>query len=123
MKIGNKTKTSVIAVNRLAVTLKKDRREVKAGNVKKQLAKGVLAIALISFVSCSGTHGSIGKSETGFFTLTGDAEGIKAFGDVANGLVTTGKSAPNVVDSYWQHRGEQLRFKVIKPQGAINNGK
>lgn len=59
--------------------------------------------------------------ETGRFLLSSDAEGMRAFGEALNGLVVTGKSAPNEEDSYWttqKHRIELKRFKVQLPKGA-----
>ena len=59
--------------------------------------------------------------ETGRFLLSSDAEGMRAFGEAMNGLVVTGKSAPNEEDSYWttqKHRIELKRFKVQPPKGA-----
>jgi len=53
--------------------------------------------------------------------LSSDAEGMRAFGEAMNGLVVTGKSAPNEEDSYWttqKHRIELKRFKVQPPKGA-----
>lgn len=55
------------------------------------------------------------SDDEGRFLLSADAEGIRAFGDAMNGLVTTGKSAPNVSDSYWQHRDNVVRFRAVRP--------
>lgn len=96
--------------------LKKPVSDVIMAYNKKVSAKKLLAIAvIIGSASCSSNHGSIGHD--GYFQLYGDAKGIEAFSDTINGLVTTGKSAPNVVDSYWKHR----EFKVVLPSKRGGN--
>ncbi len=51
--------------------------------------------------------------------------GMEAFSDALSGLVTTGKSAPNMRDSYWDTRETAIKtraFKVIKGGKEYNVG-
>jgi hypothetical protein len=60
----------------------------------------------------------VGDDE-GRFLLSSDAEGLRAFGDTLNGLVTEGKASPDIEGAYWKSRNENnrgLRLKFLKPQ-------
>lgn len=84
---------------------------------KELIVIGALWVAVIGLTGCSSLVGEsmfTGKDE-GRFLLSADAEGIRAFGDAMNGLVVTGKAAPNVSDSYWNHRDNVVRFRTVRP--------
>lgn len=60
--------------------------------------------------------------EQGRFTLSADAEGMRAFGEAMNGLVVTGKAQPNQGDSYFitqQQRIEARKFKLVNPHQGV----
>ncbi len=84
----------------------------------------VLAIiCLLGLTGCSITGENLFASEeTGRFTLNADAEGLRAFGEAMNGLVVTGKAAPNQGDVYFatlQQRIEAKKFKLIKNNEGV----
>lgn len=61
-------------------------------------------------------------NDQGRFTLSADAEGMRAFGEAMNGLVVTGKAQPNQGDSYFitqQQRIEARKFKLIKNNEGV----
>lgn len=81
---------------------------------------GALCLA-VSGCSMNGENLFAGE-EQGRFTLSADAEGMRAFGEAMNGLVVTGKSAPNHQDSYFitqQQRVEARKFKLIKNNEGV----
>ena len=72
---------------------------------------------IVPMTGCSSMAGeSLFTSDTeGRFLLSADAEGIRAFGDAMNGLVTTGKAVPNTADkpdSYWETRQKVVTFRA-----------
>lgn len=78
------------------------------------------------FAATGCTAGATIVPEDGWFEMRGDERGIQAFGDTVNGLVTTGKSAPNVADEYHITRREQIRtfgLSGLKQQGGSDAGK
>jgi hypothetical protein len=53
--------------------------------------------------------------------MSGDEAGIRAFSDMQTGLVTTGKTSPDVQDStHYQMRREQENARTIRVQ--LKNG-
>lgn len=89
----------------------------------KQGSALVLAtVCLLGLSGCSITGENIfAGEETGRFTLSADAEGLRAFGEAMNGLVVTGKAQPNMGDSYFttvQNRITSRQFK-IKDNGGL----
>jgi hypothetical protein len=58
-------------------------------------------------------------SDNGYLMLNADAEGLRAFNDGMNGLVTNTKSSPDIKSSYWQNREQEtavrgLRFRRVE---------
>jgi len=58
-------------------------------------------------------------SDQGYVLLTGDAEGIRAYNDGLNGIITNTKTPGEMKSSYWQSREQEtavrgLKFKRIK---------
>lgn len=85
----------------------------------------VATVCLLGLSGCSITGENIfAGEETGRFTLSADAEGLRAFGEAMNGLVVTGKAQPNQGDSYFitqQQRVEAKKFRYVKTnnQGGL----
>ena len=82
----------------------------------------VLPVAMLT-TGCGGSFlNMVHGSDHGYFEMRGDAEGIRAYSDHSVGLVTEGKTSPDVKGAFWQHREEQTRTKAlkfrIKPKGA-----
>ena len=87
----------------------------------------VLTVVLVQSTGCAGLVGEsmFSGDEEGRFLLSTDRAGMEAFSDALSGLVTTGKSAPNMADSYWQTRETAIKtraFKVIKGGKEYNVG-
>lgn len=90
----------------------------------KTLKVVAVTVVVLSQTACATFAGEslfTGQDE-GRFLLSADAEGMRAFADGMNGLITTGKSAPNVEDSYWNQRGKETQFKALRFQ-ARKGGK
>lgn len=86
-------------------------------------------IAALGIVSCTGCS-VIGSDHTGpwddgYIHVSGDARGMRAFGDALNGLVVTGKASPDKDTAYHYNRRAEdqeitKREAVRKaPQGFI----
>lgn len=80
----------------------------------KKLMTAALAATCLSLGACSGLtqHSMWGNADKGYFTLASDEAGLRAFGDTLNGLVVTGKAAPNVEDTYHTLRRVQEHEKT-----------
>lgn len=86
--------------------------------MKKKKLLVVLTIVAVSNIGCASLVGEslfTGEDE-GRILISADAEGMKAFGDFANGLVTEGKASPDVKGSYWQNRDTAIKIKALKFQ-------
>jgi len=83
----------------------------------------VLGALCLATTGCSlTTENLFAGEETGRFTLSADAEGLRAFGEAMNGLVVTGKAQPNMGDSYFttvQNRIEGKKFKLVNPHQGV----
>jgi hypothetical protein len=77
----------------------------------------MLGALCLAITGCSfNAENLFAGEDQGRFNLSADAEGMRAFGEAMNGLVTTGKAAPNQADSYWltnQQRVEVKKFRVM----------
>lgn len=77
-----------------------------------------IALAFIAVVTqgCTGITANrmFESSDSGFVMLAGDAEGIRAYNDGLNGLVTNTKSSPDIKSSYWQNRDSETQVRAIK---------
>jgi len=78
--------------------------------------KALMFVLLMSCVGCSsfGAHRMFEDSDAGFVMLAGDAEGIRAYNDGVNGVITNTKSSPDVKSSYWQNREQETAVKGLK---------
>ena len=90
--------------------------------MKRLILLGVIGSQVIGCTGLVGQSLFTGEGE-GRFLLSTDAEGMRAFNDGLNGLVTTGKASPDTQDAYWRERENQtktggqvkvLRFKAMK---------
>lgn len=71
--------------------------------------KTLTLIAMIgSLAACGSTIGGAG-SEYGHIAINADAEGMRAFGDSLNALVTNGKASPDKETDAWTARKLQER--------------
>lgn len=70
-----------------------------------------LALVLVTASACSGMSGISGmnSSEHGAIQITADREGMRAFGDAMNGLITTGKASPDMEDAHHKLRSQQAQ--------------
>lgn len=69
-------------------------------------SRKVVAVIGLSFLFTGCTTQGI-PSQYGHLTLTGDAAGIRAFGDYHNALVTNGKATPDLPTPAWTFREKQ----------------
>ena len=56
--------------------------------------------------------------QKGSINLSADAEGMRAFGDTLNGLITNGKESPDKVSAHWLNRKNEEReitTRELKP--------
>lgn len=75
------------------------------------------SVVFLSLSACSSQEGRV--------LLMADERGMQAFSDALNGLVTTGKAAPNSDDAYHELRRNQeetrrARYVVSRPR--VQNG-
>lgn len=95
-------------------------QETNTKKVVKMLrigSKGMAAVSIIALCSaCTGfgANQMFTDSDAGFVMLAGDAEGIRAYNDGINGVITNTKSSPDVKSSYWQNRDQETAVKGLK---------
>ena len=53
-------------------------------------------------------------SDNGYVMLTGDAEGIRAYNDGLNGLITNARGNPDIKSAYWQNREKEADVKIFR---------
>lgn len=85
--------------------------------VEKVILASSLACIAIYAAGC-GVVSMPSPLQRGHVLVAGDAEGMRAFGDTLNGLVSEGKASADVKGSYWQHREAteaQETARAMKP--------
>lgn len=90
------------------------------------LAAALPWVAIVVF--CSGCTAMAGEDlftgqDEGRFLLSADAEGIRAFGDSMNGLITEGKASPDVKSAYWQNADARVEVKKFRMFGQMKTAK
>lgn len=106
-----KTETETKKVIKEIVTTAKGRKK------RKLLARALAAIAAGSVMSsCTGVGASnmFSSSERGFVMLAGDAEGIRAYNDGLNGIISNTKASRDVKSSYWQNRDKETEVRKFR---------
>lgn len=88
----------------------------------KVVTCGLFAWVIGSLSACGMTGGVINSSPDGYFEMRGDAEGLRAFSDYSQGMITNGKASPDVDTAHYQLRKEQNRAKVVR-FSSKNGGK
>ena len=69
--------------------------------------KTLTVIALALSVTACGSIVGQSPSEYGYISVSADAEGMRAFGDSLNALVTNGKASPDKETDAWHTRKMQ----------------
>lgn len=80
----------------------------------KTLATVLLALSVTACGSIVGQS----PSEYGYISLSADAEGMRAFGDSLNALVTNGKASPDKETDAWHSRKlqeQEVTKRHMKP--------
>lgn len=69
----------------------------------------LMGFAVLTLSSCTGLvqHSMFGSEEGGYVTISGDAEGMRSLSDWNTGLITEGKTSPDVKSAYYQLREGQ----------------
>lgn len=80
----------------------------------KVLVCGVFAWVVASLSACGVAGSSIAGSEHGHITISADKEGMRAYSDMLQGMITNGKSSPDTDTPYYEMRKEQTRIKAVK---------
>lgn len=72
----------------------------------------VLWFVALAGTGCSGvTAGLVDGSDYGYFEMRGDAEGIRAFSDYAQGIIDNTKTPGGQESAHYQMRREQNKYK------------
>ena len=89
--------------------------------MRKAIGVTALVGVVLTQTACSSLVGEslfTGEDE-GRILISADAEGMKAFGDFSNGLITSGKSSPDVPTSYQTQREHQEEQKTKRKLGQM----
>ena len=88
----------------------------------KKLIMGMVLLIISSSVSgCATLMGeSFGSGDKGRILISADTAGMRAFGDIFTGAITTGKASPDVDTPHHQMRREQeitkrFKYQVVAP--------
>lgn len=78
----------------------------------------LIIVCLLTCCSCTtfGANQMFSDSDRGFVMLAGDAEGIRAYNDGLNGLITNTKASPDIRSSYWQNRDEEVSVRKMNSE-------
>lgn len=87
-----------------------------------------LWIVAAGTTGCSGvTAGLVDSGEYGYFEMRGDAEGIRAFSDYAQGIIDNTKTPEGQESSHYKMRREQNKYNVVRfrnkkviPMGSVS---
>lgn len=72
--------------------------------------KKVILLVLLSACTSACSLVSEGRvGDNGRFLLMADSEGMRAYGDYVNGVITNGKASPDTDTPYYRLRTEQSR--------------
>lgn len=78
------------------------------------MGKGLLGLALLlPMTGCFG-NGGMQPSDRGYLSIQADAEGMRAFGDMQNALITNGKASPDKETDAWTHRKLQEKELTVR---------
>ena len=86
----------------------------KRYNLRKKALAAISASSTLTGCTTFGANQMFGDSDRGFVMLAGDAEGIRAYNDGINGVITNTKSSPDVKSSYWQNRDKEVKVRVFR---------
>lgn len=75
----------------------------RENNVEKVVIATILTCTAVYLSGC-GVVSLPSPMQRGHILVSGDAEGMRAFGDTINGLVSEGKASADIKGAYWQHR-------------------
>lgn len=107
-------------IRQYKMTAKKENKKLGKIIPIKKTGK-VLAIAL-TIGCCACSNAGMHFQGSDYAQLSGSAEGIKEILKGMNGFVTTGKSAPNTIDSYWSNQDRETDVKRLKFPQPIKVG-
>lgn len=89
----------------------------RENNVEKVVIATILTCTAVYLSGC-GVVSLPSPLQRGHVLVAGDAEGMRAFGDTLNGLVSEGKASADIKGAYWQHREHaeaQETHRAMKP--------
>lgn len=89
---------------------------------KASIQSRLLAVKLIAIAATASGCGVASYGGDGI-TITGSPEGIRAYHDGLNGILTNGKASPDAVDTpYYQLRRQQSAMKSFTSFGGAKVG-
>lgn len=88
-----------------------------------KIAIGVTLSLTMSACSFQGMEGAFVSEDEGRILISSDAEGMRAFGDVLNGMITNGKSTPDTKSSHYALREYQETEKTKRSRGFTTYAK
>ena len=75
-----------------------------------------LWLGIASVMSGCGMVNLPSPTQEGNIVIAGDAKGMRAFGDVMNGMITNGKASPDQDTAHWQHRKNEVNNETVRAQ-------
>lgn len=88
-----------------------------------KLAIGVTLCLTMSACSMQSLEGAFVGDDEGRILISSDAEGMRAFGDVLNGMITNGKQTPDTKSSHYELREYQENEKTKRNRGFTSYAK
>lgn len=88
----------------------------------KGTSKCIIVLAISTVVTgCSSQMMGASNRSDGGIMIESSAEGMRAFGDVLNGMISNGKASPDQDTAHWQFRKTQeqtqrMKYAVSLPQ-------
>ena len=113
-KMLNKKYDSKKVALSLASRIEKEIRKEKKTKLRNRCLACIIAASTMTGCTTFGANQMFGDSDRGFVMLAGDAEGIRAYNDGINGVITNTKASPDVKSSYWQNRDRETKVRVFR---------
>ena len=93
----------------------KNKHKVTSKQVAVKLIKSGVIASLLASSACSANVGKGAfSSDSGRILIDSDEKGLRAFGDLVTGAITTGKASPDQNTAHHQMREKQSDVEAVR---------
>jgi hypothetical protein len=93
----------------------KNKTNIQTRLIAVKLIKSGVIASLLASSACSASLGKYAMSqESGRILIDADEKGLRAFGDLITGSITTGKASPDQNTAHHQMRRKQSEVEAVR---------